>query len=75
MYFFGEKLQKDAKISHFEFFEIALYMKSVSMPLRIAKIKASMLFFQDTITTGRGINGNDDYFVGELEMSSIQFVG
>ena len=31
--FFGEKLQIDTKISNFEFFESALYMKSVSMPL------------------------------------------
>ena len=31
-----EKLQMDAKISNFEFFESALYKKSVSMPLRSA---------------------------------------
>ena len=30
---FGEKLQIDAKISNFDIFESALYMKSVSMPL------------------------------------------
>ena len=31
--FFGGKLQIDAKNSNFEFFESALYLKSVSMPL------------------------------------------
>ena len=32
--FFGGKLQIDAKNSNFEIFESALYLKSVSMPLR-----------------------------------------
>ena len=32
--FFGGKLQIDAKNSNFEIFESALYLKSVSMPLK-----------------------------------------
>ena len=34
---FGGKLRKDAKNSNFEFFESALYMKPVSMPLSSCK--------------------------------------
>ena len=33
--FFGEKLQLDPKISNFEFFESALYMKLVNIPLTL----------------------------------------
>ena len=32
--FFGGKLQIDTKNSNFEIFETALYLKSVSMPLK-----------------------------------------
>ena len=40
--FFGHKLQIDAKISNFDIFENALYMKSVSMPLSLSE-KATYL--------------------------------
>ena len=43
MYFFGGKLQIDAKNSNFEIFESALYMKSVSMPLTI--LESNVKFF------------------------------
>ena len=43
---FGGKLQIDAKNSNFEIFESALYLKSVSMPLRgIGQLQPRPQFF------------------------------
>ena len=43
---FGRRLQIDAKNSNIEFFESALYMKSVSMPLSILISVAMFCFLQ-----------------------------
>ena len=44
--FFGGKLQIDAKNSNFEIFESALYLKSVSMPLKTSILDHFVMFLQ-----------------------------
>ena len=47
----GGKLQIGAKNSNFEIFETALYMKSVSMPLKIIIIKTKFANFKKCSTS------------------------